>query len=47
MEEEIAMKKPEWEYIGGDSVEVYRCSCCGCFTLDEEQECPYCEEAEK
>lgn len=41
------MKKPEWEYIGGDSVEVYRCSCCGCFTLDEEQECPYCEEAEK
>ena len=37
------MKKSEWEYIGGDGIEVWRCKKCSCFVLDDDYErCPRC-----
>lgn len=37
----MANKAAEWEYIGGEA-DVYRCSACHCFALEEYQTCPVC-----
>lgn len=28
-----------WVYIGGDAIDVYQCTKCGAFGLDEERQC--------